>query len=155
MDLFGWLQLALFLGLLLLVTRPMGVYLYRVLDPQGKTFLDPLLKPVERLFYRLMRVDPGSEQDWKRYAVSLLLFSLVGTVFTYGILRLQHLLPLNPRRLGPVSEPIAFNTAVSFITNTNWQNYGGESTMKYVTQMIGLGVQNFLSAATGIAVAVA
>ncbi|HLN92658.1 MAG TPA: potassium-transporting ATPase subunit KdpA, partial [Thermoanaerobaculia bacterium] len=101
MDLYGWLQLALFLGLLLLVTRPMGVYLYRVLDPQGKTFLDPLLKPVERLFYRMMRVDPRSEQDWKRYAVSLLLFSLVGTVFTYAILRLQLPLPLNPQRLGP------------------------------------------------------
>jgi K+-transporting ATPase ATPase A chain len=95
MDLYGWIQLALFMGLLLLVTRPMGVYLYRVLDPEGKTFLDPVLKPVERFFYRWMGVDPGSEQDWKRYAVSLLLFSLVGTVFTYAILRLQHLLPLS------------------------------------------------------------
>ncbi|HLN90636.1 MAG TPA: potassium-transporting ATPase subunit KdpA, partial [Patescibacteria group bacterium] len=95
MDLYGWMQLALFLGLLLLVTRPMGVHLYRVLDPQGKTFLDPVLKPVERLLYRLMRVDPRSEQDWKRYAVSLLLFSLVGLLFTYAILRLQRLLPLN------------------------------------------------------------
>ena len=155
MDLYGWLQLALFLGLLLLVTRPMGVYLYRVLDPQGKTFLDPLLKPVERLFYRLMRVDPKVEQDWKRYAVSLLLFSLVGTVFTYAILRLQHLLPLNPQRLGPVSEPLAFNTAVSFITNTNWQNYGGESTMSYLSQMVALAIHNFTSAASGIAVAAA
>jgi len=155
MDLYGWLQLALFLGLLLLVTRPMGVYLYRVLDPQGKTFLDPLLKPVERLFYRLMRVDPRSEQDWKRYAVSLLLFSLVGTVFTYAILRLQHLLPLNPQRLGPVSEPLAFNTAVSFVTNTNWQNYGGESTMSYLSQMVALVLHNFTSAASGIAVAAA
>ena len=155
MDLYGWLQLALFLGLLLLVTRPMGVYLYRVLDPQGKTFLDPLLKPVERLFYRLMRVDPKVEQDWKRYAVSLLLFSLVGTVFTYAILRLQHLLLLNPQRLGPVSEPLAFNTAVSFITNTNWQNYGGESTMSYLSQMVALVLHNFTSAASGIAVAAA
>src|SRR5512143_2470378 len=155
MDLFGWLQLALFMGLLLLVTRPMGVYLYRVLDPQGKTFLDPLLKPVELLFYRGMRVDPRSEQDWKRYAVSLLLFSLVGTVFTYAILRLQHLLPLNPQRLGPVSEPLAFHTAVSFITNTNWQNYGGESTMSYLSQMVALAIHNFTSAASGIAVAAA
>ena len=155
MDLYGWLQLALFLGLLLLVTRPMGVYLYRVLDPQGKTFLDPLLKPVERLFYRLMRVDPKVEQDWKRYAVSLLLFSLVGTVFTYAILRLQHLLPLNPHRLGPASEPLAFNTAVSFITNTNWQNYGGESTMSYLSQMVALVLHNFTTAASGIAVAAA
>ena len=155
MDLYGWIQLVLFLGLLLLVTRPMGVYLYRVLDPQGKTFLDPLLKPVERLFYRLMRVDPRSEQDWKRYAVSLLLFSLVGTVFTYAILRLQHLLPLNPQRLGTVSEPLAFNTALSFVTNTNWQNYGGESTMSYLSQMVALVLHNFTSAATGIAVAAA
>ena len=110
MDLYGWIQLALFLGLLLLVTRPMGVYLFRVLDPQGKTFLDPVLKPVERIFYRLMRVDPKAEQDWKRYAVTLLVFSLVGLLLTYAILRLQHLLPLNPQRLGPVSEHLAFNT---------------------------------------------
>jgi potassium-transporting ATPase potassium-binding subunit len=155
MDLYGWLQLALFLGLLLLVTRPMGVYLYRVLDPNGKTFLDPALKPVERLFYRLMRVDPTAEQDWKRYAFSLLLFSLVGTVFTYAILRLQHLLPLNPQRLGPVSASLAFNTAISFASNTNWQNYGGESTMSYLSQMVALALHNFTSAATGIAVAAA
>ena len=155
MDLYGWMQLALFLGLLLLVTRPMGVYLYRVLDPQGKTFLDPLLKPVERFFYRLMRVDPMSEQDWKRYAVSLLVFSLVGVLFTYALLRLQHLLPLNPQRLGPVSEHLAFNTAVSFTTNTNWQSYGGESTMSYLSQMVALAFHNFVSAAAGIAVAAA
>ena len=155
MDLHGWMQLGLFLGLLLLVTRPMGVYLYRVLDPQGKTFLEPVLKPVERLFYRLMRVDPTSEQDWKRYAVSLLLFSLVGVLFTYALLRLQHLLPLNPQRLGPVSEHLAFNTAVSFATNTNWQSYGGESTMSYLSQMVALAFHNFVSAAAGIAVAAA
>ena len=155
MDLFGWMQLALFLGLLLVVTRPMGVYLYRVLDPQGKTFLDPVLKPVERLFYRLMRIDPKAEQDWKRYAVSLLLFSLVGVLFTYTLLRLQHLLTLNPQRLGPVSEHLAFNTAVSFTTNTNWQSYGGESTMSYLSQMVALAFHNFVSAAAGIAVAAA
>jgi len=155
MDLYGWILLALFLGLLLLVTRPMGVYLCRVLDPQGKTFLDPLLKPVERLFYRLMRVDPMSEQNWRRYAVSLLVFSLVGTILTYAILRLQHLLPLNPQRLGPVSEHLAFNTAVSFTTNTNWQSYGGESTMSYLSQMVALTIHNFTSAASGIAVAAA
>ena len=155
MDLYGWIQLALFLGLLLLVTRPMGVYLYRVLDPQGKTFLDPLLKPVERLCYRLMGVDPKAEQDWKRYAVSLLLFSLVGVLFTYVLLRLQQVLPLNPQRLGPVSEHLAFNTAVSFTTNTNWQSYGGESTMSYLSQMVALAFHNFVSAAAGIAVAAA
>lgn len=155
MDLYGWIQLALFLGLLLLVTRPMGVYLYRVLDPQGKTFLDPLLKPVERLCYRLMGVDPKAEQDWKRYAVSLLVFSLVGVLFTYALLRLQQVLPLNPQRLGPVSEHLAFNTAVSFTTNTNWQSYGGESTMSYLSQMVALAFHNFVSAAAGIAVAAA
>jgi K+-transporting ATPase ATPase A chain len=155
MDLYGWIQLALFLGLLLLVTRPMGVYLYRVLDPQGKTFLDPVLKPVEGLFYRLMGIDPKAEQDWKRYAFSLLLFSLVGLLFTYAILRLQHLLPLNPQRLGPVSEHLSFNTAVSFTTNTNWQSYGGESTMSYLSQMVALAFHNFVSAAAGIAVAAA
>jgi K+-transporting ATPase ATPase A chain len=155
MDIYGWIQLAIFLGLLLLATRPMGAYLYQVLDPQGETFLDPLLKPVERLFYRIMRVDPLVEQDWRRYAVSLLVFSLVGTVFTYAILRLQHLLPLNPQRLGSVSGPLAFNTAVSFVTNTNWQNYGGESTMSYLSQMIALALHNFTSAASGIAVAAA
>ena len=155
MDLYGWIQLALFLGLLLLVTRPMGVYLYRVLDPQGKTFLDPLLKPVERLCYRLMGVDPKAEQDWKRYAVSMLVFSLVGVLFTYALLRLQQVLPLNPQRLGPVSEHLAFNTAVSFTTNTNWQSYGGESTMSYLSQMVALAFHNFVSAAAGIAVAAA
>jgi K+-transporting ATPase ATPase A chain len=155
MVLYGWVQLALFLGLLLLVTRPMGVYLYRVLDPQGETFLDPILKPVERLFYRLMRVDPLAEQDWKRYTLSLLLFSLVGLLLTYAILRLQRLLPLNPQRLGPVSEHLAFNTSVSFTTNTNWQNYGGESTMSYLSQMVALVFHNFTSAASGIAVAAA
>jgi len=155
MDLYGWIQLALFLGLLLLVTRPMGVYLFRVLDPQGKTFLDPVLKPLERRLYRLIRVDPKTEQDWVRYAVSLLVFSLVGVLFTYAILRLQGLLPLNPQRLGLVSEHLAFNTAVSFTTNTNWQSYGGESTMSYLSQMVALSFHNFVSAASGIAVAAA
>jgi K+-transporting ATPase ATPase A chain len=155
MDLYGWIQLALFLGLLLLVTRPMGAYLYRVLDPEGKTFLDPVLKPVERFFYRVMRVDPKAEQDWKRYAVSMLVFSLVGLLFTYAILRLQRVLPLNPQNLGPVSDHLSFNTAVSFTTNTNWQSYGGESTMSYLSQMVALAFHNFVSAATGIAVAAA
>ncbi len=155
MDLFGWIQLGFFLGILLVLTRPMGVYLYRALDVQGKTFLDPVLKPVERLFYRLLRIDPEAEQDWKRYTLSLLAFSLVGTLFTYAILRLQHLLPLNPQHLGPVSGHLAFNTAMSFITNTNWQSYGGESTMSYLSQMAGLAIHNFTSAASGIAVAAA
>src|SRR5665647_614568 len=95
------------------------------------------------------------EQDWKRYAVSLLLFSLVGVLFTYALLRMQQVLPLNPQRLGPVSEHLAFNTAVSFTTNTNWQSYGGESTMSYLSQMVALTIHNFASAATGIAIAAA
>lgn len=155
MDRYGWIQLGVYLGILLLVTKPMGMYLSRVLDAEGKTFLDPLLTPIERLFYRFLRVDPKAEQDWKRYTVSLLAFSLAGTVFTYAVLRLQHLLPLNPQHLGPVAGSLAFNTAVSFATNTNWQNYGGESTMSYLSQMVGLALHNFTSAASGIAVAAA
>jgi K+-transporting ATPase ATPase A chain len=155
MDRFGWIQLGLFLGILLLLTKPMGLHLFRALDAEGKTFLDPVLKPVERLVYRLLRIDPKSEQDWKRYTLSLLAFSLIGVVFTYAVLRLQHLLPLNPQRLGPVSEHLSFNTAVSFTTNTNWQSYGGESTVSYFSQMVGLAFHNFTSAASGIAVAAA
>lgn len=155
MDLYGWMQLLVFIGVLLLVTQPMGVYLCRVLDPGGKTFLDPVMKPVERVFYRITRVDPKAEQGWKMYTVSLLVFSLVGTLLTYAILRLQHLLPLNPERLGPVSATLAFNTSISFATNTNWQSYGGESTMSYLSQMVALALHNFTSAATGIAVAAA
>jgi potassium-transporting ATPase potassium-binding subunit len=131
MNRYGWLQLAVFLGLLLPVTRPMGLYLFRVLDPAGKTFLDPVLKPVERAFYRGMGIDPGVEHDWKRYTLSVLVFSMVGMLFTYAILRLQRWLPLNPQRLGPLPGDLAFNTSMSFTTNTNWQSYGGESTMAY------------------------
>jgi K+-transporting ATPase ATPase A chain len=150
-----WVQLVLYFLVLLLLTRPRGLYLVRVLDVQGKTFLDPALKPVERLLYRLLGLNPGNEQDWRQYTVSMLAFSLVGLLFTYGILRLQHLLPLNPQGFGPVSPDLAFNTAVSFTTNTNWQNYGGESTLSYFSQMVGLVFHNFVSAATGIAIAAA
>jgi K+-transporting ATPase ATPase A chain len=155
MDIFGWIQLVLFVGVLLLTTKPLGLYLVRVLDAEGKTFLDPTLKPVERLLYRLFGLDPKKEQDWKQYTVSMLAFSLVGLLFTYAILRLQHLLPLNPQGFGAVSPDLAFNTAVSFTTNTNWQNYGGESTLSYFSQMVGLVFHNFVSAATGIAIAAA
>src|SRR5664280_17291 len=150
-----WLQLAAFIALLALVTKPMGLYLIRVLDANGKTWLDPIIKPLERLTYRLMGVKPEQEQDWKRYTFAMLLFSLVGCLFTYGILRLQHLLPLNPQGFGPVSPDLAFNTAMSFTTNTNWQSYGGESTMSYLSQMVALVIHNFTSAATGIALAAA
>jgi K+-transporting ATPase ATPase A chain len=154
-DTFGWIQLTIYMGALLLLTRPIGIYLFRVLDAEGKTFLDPILGPAERCFYFFLRIDPKKEQDWKQYTISMLAFSLAGLLFTYAILRLQHLLPLNPQGLGPFSEHLAFNTAVSFTTNTNWQSYGGESTASYFSQMVGLAFHNFVSAATGIAVAAA
>jgi len=155
MDLSGWLQLALFAGLLFAVTKPLGLYLARVLEPEGRTWLDRPFKPVERLLYRVLGVDPGTEQDWRRYARSLIVFSLAGTLFTYAVLRLQHLLPLNPRGFGPVPPDLAFNTAASFASNTNWQNYAGETTLSYFSQMVGLVFQNFVSAAAGIAAAAA
>ena len=154
-DYFGWLQLAVFMGLLLVLTRPTGAYLLRVLDGNGRTFLDPILRPVERAQYFLLRVDPQKEQGWKQYAVSMLAFGLAGVLFTYTILRLQHLLPLNPQGLGPFGDHLAFNTAVSFTTNTNWQSYSGESTSSYLSQMVGLTFHNFTSAAVGVAIAAA
>ena len=149
------LQLALFTGLLAAVTKPLGLYLVRVLEPAGKTWLDRPVKPVERLIYRVLGVDPSEEQDWRRYALSLIVFSLAGLLLTYAVLRLQRLLPLNPQKLGPVAPDLAFNTAASFTTNTNWQNYAGETTLSYFSQMVGLVFHNFVSAATGIAAAAA
>ena len=151
----GWTQLALFVVALAVITKPMGLYLMRVLDANGKTWLDPVLRPLERLTYRLMGVDSGKEHGWKQYTFAMLLFSLVSCVFTYVILRLQHLLPLNPQGLGPLSPHLAFNTAVSFTTNTNWQSYVGEATMSYLSQMVALTVHNFVSAAVGIGLAAA
>jgi K+-transporting ATPase ATPase A chain len=150
-----WYQLLLYVAALALITKPMGLYLYRVLDVNGKTWFDPVLKPLERLTYRMMGVKSDREQDWKQYTFAMLLFSLVSCLFTYAILRLQHLLPLNPQGFGPMSEHLAFNTAVSFTTNTNWQSYSGESTLSYLSQMVGLTLHNFTSAATGIALAAA
>jgi potassium-transporting ATPase potassium-binding subunit len=155
MNSMGWLQLSVFISALAAMTKPLGLYLLRVFDPGAVTFLDPLLKPIERLFYRLLGINPTEEQDWKSYALSLLIFSFVGMLFTYGILRLQQWLPLNPRGFGPVSPDLAFNTSASFMTNTNWQNYGGESTMSYFSQMVALTFHNFVSAAVGCAVAAA
>ena len=151
----GWIQFALYLVALALITKPMGLYLLRVLDANGRTWFDPILRPLERLTYRLIGVDASKEHDWKQYTLAMLLFSLVGCLFTYAILRLQHLLPLNPQKLGPLSEHLAFNTAISFTSNTNWQSYGGETTMSYFSQMVGLAFHNFVSAATGIAIAAA
>ena len=155
MNTYGWIQLALFAGLLLALTKPMGLYLVRILDPKQKTFLDPVVQPVELLLYRVCRIDPLEEQSWKRYALSLGMFSLVGLLFTYAILRLQQYLPLNPQGFKNVSPDLAFNTAASFTTNTNWQSYSGESTMSYFSQMVGLTLHNFTSAAVGITAAAA
>ena len=151
----GWLQLALFVGALALITKPLGLYLVQVLDPKGRTWFDPVLKPLERLTYRVMGVDAAMEHGWKQYTFAILLFSLASCVFTYAILRLQHLLPLNPQGLGPLSAHLAFNTAVSFTTNTNWQSYGGEGTMSYLSQMVALTLHNFVSASVGIGIAAA
>jgi K+-transporting ATPase ATPase A chain len=150
-----WLQLACFVALLALITKPMGLYLCRVLDAKGKTWLDVIFKPLERLTYWVMGVDPEKEQDWKLYTFAMLLFSLVGCLFTYAILRLQKYLPLNPQGLDNLAPHLAFNTAASFTTNTNWQSYSGESTMSYLSQMLALVIHNFTSAATGIALAAA
>ena len=151
----GFLQLALFVAALLAVTKPLGVYMARVFAGE-RTFLSPALAPLERLLYRLARVDPEQEQTWTVYTGSMLLFSLVSMLLLYGLERLQGVLPLwNPQRFPAVPAGLAFNTAASFTTNTNWQNYSGESTMSYLTQMAGLAFHNFVSAATGIALAIA
>lgn len=153
MNASGWIQLALFVAVLAIITKPMGLYLMQVLDANGRTWLDPVIKPFERFTYRLMGVNAGREHDWKQYTLAMLLFSLVSLLFTYAILRLQNHLPLNPQGLGALVPHLAFNTAVSFTTNTNWQSYGGESTMSYFSQMVALTIHNFASAAVGIALA--
>ncbi|HSB53913.1 MAG TPA: potassium-transporting ATPase subunit KdpA [Gemmatimonadales bacterium] len=150
----AWVQLALYLAVLIGLARPLGGYMARVY--QGEPH--PLARwfaPVERLCYRWMGVKPQEEMDWKRYSAAVLLFSLAGFVVVYALQRLQGALPLNPAHMGPVEQKVAFNTAISFVTNTNWQAYGGEATMSYLTQMLGLTVQNFVSAATGMAVLIA
>jgi K+-transporting ATPase ATPase A chain len=151
----GWLQLFLYLGILLLITKPLGEYLLRVLDPKGRTWLDRVVGPVERLTYRLGGIDPAKEQHWTAYTISMLIFSFVTMIITYGLLRLQGHLPLNPQAMVNVPDHLAFNTAASFTTNTNWQSYGGESTMSYLSQMVALVSHNFFSAAVGIAIAAA
>ncbi len=153
----GWIQLAVYVVVLVAVTKPMGIYLLQVLDPEfaGGTFLDRALGPVERLIYAILRVDPKREQTWKQYGIAMLIFSVVTALMTYTILRLQNHLPLNPQSFPAVADHLAFNTSASFTTNTNWQSYGGESTMSYLSQMLALASHNFFSAAVGIAVAAA
>jgi K+-transporting ATPase ATPase A chain len=148
------LQLGLYLLVLLLLVKPLGAYMARVYQGE-RTFLSPALRPVERFIYRLARMRADEEMDWKTYAIALLLFNLVGFLLLYLLQRLQSILPLNPQSLGAVPPDLAFNTAVSFVTNTNWQSYSGEATMSYLTQMLGFTVQNFLSAATGMAILMA
>jgi potassium-transporting ATPase potassium-binding subunit len=146
MNASGWIQLLLYVGLLIVITKPMGLYLHWVLE--GKRF-----GRIERLIYKFLRTDPTQEHDWIQYGVAMFVFSLVTTVATYGILRLQHHLPLNPQGLANVPDHLALNTAVSFTTNTNWQNYAGENTMSYLSQMVALASHNFFSAAVGIVIA--
>ena len=155
MTINGWLQIAVFLALIFLVTKPMGIFMARVFSRE-KTFLDPVLRPVERALYRITGVDENHEMRWTEYAIAMLLFSVVSMVVLYLMQRLQGFLPFNPQKFGAVSPAhLAFNTAASFTTNTNWQAYAGESTMSYFTQMAGLAYHNFVSAAVGIALAIA
>jgi len=150
----AWLQLGLYLLVLLLLVKPLGAYMARVYQGE-RTFLSPVVRPVERLVYRVSGLRPDEEMDWKTYAIAMLLFSLAGLLLLYALQRVQSALPLNPQSLGAVRPDTAFNTAVSFVSNTNWQSYSGETTMSYLTQMLGLTVQNFVSAATGMAILVA
>ena len=149
----GWLQLAIYLVVLLLLVKPLGQYMAGVFEGTGA--VTRWFGPFERGLYRLCRVDPGVSMSWKQYALAVLVFNTLGALAVYALQRLQAYLPWNPQQMAAVSADSSFNTAVSFATNTNWQGYGGESTMSYLTQMLALGVQNFLSAATGIAVLVA
>jgi K+-transporting ATPase ATPase A chain len=150
----GWLLIAAFVGILLALTKPMGLWLFALYEGRP-TPLGAVLGPVERGFYRLSGIDPAEDQSWRRYAVHMLIFNAALLLLTYVLLRAQALLPLNPQGLGPVSEHLAFNTAISFAANTNWQSYAGESTMSNLSQMLALTLHNFLSAATGIALAFA
>ena len=154
MNLQGIAQIALYLLLVLAITKPLGAYMQRVFDGE-RTLLSPVLRPLEALIYRLCGVDENAEQRWTGYTAAMLLFNLAGMLVLYGFERLQGFLPLNPTGLGGVPPDLAFNTAVSFTTNTNWQSYVPETTMSYLTQMSGLAFHNFISAATGIAIAIA
>jgi potassium-transporting ATPase potassium-binding subunit len=154
MTILGWIQIALFCAIVVALVKPLGWFMTRVFNGE-RTFLSPVLRPVEVALYRLGGVDERREQHWLTYTVAMLLFNVGGFVILYTLMRFQALLPFNPSEMSAVAPDLAFNTAVSFVTNTNWQNYGGESTMSYLVQMLGLTHQNFLSAATGIALSIA
>ena len=154
MNIYSLIQIVLFMVVLLALAKPLGSYMAKVYQGE-RTFLDRVLGPVERFIYRISGIDPKAEMDWKVYAIAMLTFNMLGLLFVYALQRLQNILPLNPQGLGAVSADSSWNTAVSFASNTNWQGYGGEVTMSYLAQMLGLSVQNFVSAAAGMAVLVA
>ncbi len=154
MNAYEWLEILLFLAALLALAKPLGAFMARVFGGE-RTFLSPILAPLETLLYRVCGIDKDEEMEWKRYAACVLLFNLVVFVSLFALLMLQHLLPLNPQQVPPFTWQLALNTAVSFVTNTNWQAYNGETAVSYFTQMVGLAVHNFVSAATGIAIAIA
>lgn len=153
MTINSWLQILLYLVVLAVLTKPMGIYLTKVFSGE-KTFLDFIISPIEKLIYKLTGVTTEKEMTWREYGVAMLLFSLVSSLGLYAVQRLQGFFGLNPQNFSAPSEHLSFNTAVSFVTNTNWQSYGGETTMSYLTQMVGLTTQNFVSAAVGLAIAV-
>src|SRR5262245_27254440 len=150
----GWIQIALFCAIVVALVVPLGAYMTRVFNGE-RTFLSPVLRPVETLLFKIGGVDERHEQHWLAYTIAMLFFHIGGFLILYALMRLQAVLPFNPAEQSAVAPDLSFNTAVSFITNTNWQNYGGESTLSYLVQMLGLTHQNFLSAATGIVLAVA
>src|ERR1039458_1061632 len=149
----GWIQIGVFLAVLLAITKPLGAYMAKVFSGE-RTLLDPVLRPIERLLYRITGVDEKHEMRWTEYAFTMLLFSGASMLLLYLIERVQQVLPWNPRQFAAVLPALAFNTAASFTTNTNWQNYSGESTMSYFTQMVGLAYHNFASAGAGIVLAI-
>ncbi len=154
MTTLGVVQLVIYFAILIAITKPLGLYMTRLFDG-GRVFLSPIVKPIERGIYRVTGVDERREMRWTTYAVAMLLFQVVGFMAVYLVQRFQHGLPFNPQHFANVEPRSAFNTAVSFVSNTNWQGYVGESTMSYLSQMGALTVQNFMSAATGIAIAIA
>jgi K+-transporting ATPase ATPase A chain len=154
MTINGWIQIALFGAIIIAITKPLGGYMTRVFSDE-RTFLSPILRPIERAIYAISGVNEEEDQHWLTYAIAMLAFTAAGFLSLYAIQRLQAVLPFNPQKLPAVGEHLAFNTSVSFITNTNWQSYVPETTMSYLVQMAGLTVHNFVSAATGIALAVA
>src|SRR6266498_1157816 len=154
MNLYSWLQLIFYIVVLLALAKPLGSFMAKVYQGE-RTFLDPVLSPIERFIYRLSGVKPDQDMNWKSYAIAVMVFNVLGLIVVYLLQRFQGVLPLNPEGLGAVTPDSAWNTATSFATNTNWQGYSGEVTMSYLSQMLGLTVQNFLSAATGMAVLIA